>query len=220
MPLRKLAEGFLRFRSQVYETSRPMFERLAEKQEPKVMMIACSDSRVDPGILCNAEPGELFMVRNVANLVPPHAFDKSYHGTSAALEFAVTVLKVEHIVVLGHTACGGIRALYTSRPEVGAQGSFIANWMEIADEARRRTLIKARELDLEDQLRVCGEEAIKTSLANLLSFPWIEERVNAGNLRLHGWTFDICEGAMNVYVPHLNGFEPLSLELVSAMQNG
>jgi carbonic anhydrase len=219
MPLRKLAEGFLRFRSEVYEPSRPMFERLAEKQTPKVMMIACSDSRVDPGILCNAEPGELFMVRNVANLVPPHAFDKSYHGTSAALEFAVTVLKVEHIVVLGHIACGGIRALYTSRPEVGAQGSFIANWMEIADEARRRTLITARLLDLENQLRICGEEAIKTSLANLLSFPWIEERVNAGNLRIHGWTFDIRDGAMNVYVPRLDRFQPLSLELVDAMQN-
>ena len=225
MPLRKLAEGFLRFRSEVYEPSRHMFDRLAEKQEPKVMMIACSDSRVDPGILCNAEPGDLFMVRNVANLVPPYAWDKSYHGTSAALEFAVNTLKVEHIIVLGHTACGGIRALYTSPPEpsppkAGVQGSFIANWMEIADGARRRTLVTARGLELEDQLRICGEEAIKTSLANLLSFPWIEERVNAETLRIHGWTFDIRDGVMNVYVPRLDRFQPLSLELIAAMQNG
>ena len=220
MPLRKLAEGFLRFRSEVYETSRQMFERLAEKQAPKVMMIACSDSRVDPGILCNAEPGDLFMVRNVANLVPPYALDKAYHGTSAALEFAVNTLKVEHIVVLGHGECGGIRALYTSPPEVGVKGSFIANWMEIADEARRRTLVTARGLDLEDQLRICGEEAIKTSLANLLSFPWIEERVKAGKLRIHGWNFDIRDGAMDVYVPRLDRFQPLTLELAAAMQNG
>jgi carbonic anhydrase len=164
------------------------------------------------------------MVRNVANLVPPHALDKSYHGTSAALEFAVNTLKVEHIVVLGHAACGGIRALYTSPPETsppeaGAQGSFIANWMEIADEARRRTLITARSLDLEDQLRICGQEAIKTSLANLLSFPWIEEGVKAGTLRIHGWNFDIREGAMDVYVPRLDRFQPLTLELAAAMQN-
>ncbi|MGZ9112587.1 MAG: carbonic anhydrase, partial [Rhodoplanes sp.] len=188
--------------------------------EPKVMMIACSDSRVDPGILCNAEPGDLFMVRNVANLVPPYALDRFYHGTSAALEFAVNTLKVEHIVVLGHAACGGIRALYTSPPEVAARSSFIANWMEIADAARRRTLVTARGLDLEDQLRICGQEAIKTSLANLLSFPWIEERVNAGTLRIHGWNFDIRDGAMDVYVPRLDRFQPLTLELAAAMQNG
>jgi carbonic anhydrase len=223
MPLRKLAEGFLRFRSEVYESSR--FDRLAEKQEPKVMMIACSDSRVDPGILCNAESGELFMVRNVANLVPPYALDKSYHGTSAALEFAVNTLKVEHIVVLGHGGCGGIRALYTAPPatspqEAGTRGSFIANWMEIADAARRRTLVTARSLALEDQLRICGQEAIKTSLANLLSFPWIEEGVKSGRLRIHGWNFDIRDGAMDVYVPSLDRFQPLTLELAAAMQDG
>jgi carbonic anhydrase len=220
MPLRKLAEGFLRFRAENYETSREMFERLAQKQEPKVMMIACSDSRVDPGILCNAEPGDLFMVRNVANLVPPYAWDKSYHGTSAALEFAVTALKVEHIVVLGHGGCGGIKALYTAPPEVGARGSFIANWMQIADEARRRTLLVAGGLGIEEQLRICGEEAIKTSLANLLSFPWIAERVNDGKLRIHGWRFGIRDGIMSVYVPRLDRFAPLTLELAAELQNG
>lgn len=219
MPLRKLAEGFLRFRSEVYEPSRQMFDRLAEKQEPKIMMVSCSDSRVDPAILCNAESGDLFIVRNVANLVPPYASDKSYHGTSAALEFAVNSLKVEHIVVLGHGECGGIRALYTSPPDVGRRESFIANWMEIADGARRRTLVTARRLDLEDQLRICGQEAIKTSLANLLSFPWIEERVNEGKLRIHGWHFDIRDGTMYVYVPRSDRFEPLSVELASELQN-
>ena len=219
MPLRKLAQGYLRFRSEVFASSRQMFDRLAEKQEPKVMMVSCSDSRVDPGILCNADPGELFMVRNVANLVPPYTLDKANHGTSAALEFAVNTLKVEHIVVLGHGECGGIRALYTSPAEVGGQGSFIANWMHIADEARRRTLVTSRALGLEDQLRLCGQEAIKTSLANLLSFPWIEERVKAGKLRIHGWSFDIRDGNMYAYGPRSGRFEPLTMELADEMQN-
>jgi carbonic anhydrase len=219
MPLRKLAQGFLRFRSEVYEPSRQMFERLAEKQEPKIMMISCSDSRVDPAMLCHAEPGELFMVRNVANLVPPYAADKAYHGTSAALEFAVTMLKVEHIIVLGHGQCGGIRALYTAPPEPGTRGSFIANWMQIADEARRRTMVAASALGLEEQLRVCGEEAIKTSLANLLSFPWIAERVRDGKLRIHGWRFGIRDGLMYVYVPRADRFVPLTVELVTEMQD-
>ncbi len=219
MPLRKLAQGFERFRSEVYQPSRPMFERLAEKQEPKVMMVSCSDSRVDPAMLFSAHPGDLFVVRNVANLVPPCALDKAYHGTSAALEFAVNALKVEHIIVLGHGQCGGIRALYTASPEIPKSESFIANWMNIADEARRRTLITARDLDLEDQLHICGEEAIKTSLANLLSFPWIEARVNEGNLRIHGWRFDIHDASMSVYVPRRNRFEPLTVELAGELQD-
>ncbi len=218
MPLCKLARGFQRFRSEVYESSPRMFERLAEKQEPKVMMVSCSDSRVDPAILCNADPGDLFMVRNVANLVPPCAMDKSYHGTSAALEFAVNALKVEHIIILGHEQCGGIKALYTSPPEIGRPESFIANWMHIADEARRRTLISARDLDLEEQLRICSEESIKTSLANLLSFPWIESRVNEGKLRIHGWRFAIRDAMMHAFVPRLGRFEPLTVELASEMQ--
>lgn len=196
-----------------------MFERLAEKQEPKVMMVSCSDSRVDPAMLFSADPGDLFVVRNVANLVPPCALDRAYHGTSAALEFAVNALKVEHIIVLGHGQCGGIKALYTSPPETSRPQSFIGNWMEIADEARRRTLITARDLDPEDQLRVCGEEAIKTSLANLLSFPWIEARVKEGTLRLHGWRYDIRDGSMSIYVPRRDRFEPMTVDLAGELQD-
>jgi carbonic anhydrase len=219
MALCKLVEGYLHFRSEIYEPSRQVFERLAEKQEPKVMMISCSDSRVDPGMLCHAEPGELFMVRNVANLVPPYVADKAYHGTSAALEFAVNTLKVEHIVILGHSECGGIKALYTSPPEPGTRGSFIANWMQIADEARRRTMVTSSALGLEEQLRVCGEEAIKTSLANLLSFPWIAERVRERKLRLHGWRFEIRDGLMYIYVPRQDRFVPLTMDLASELEN-
>ena len=117
------------------------------------------------------------MVRNIANLVPPCQLDQAQHGISAALEYGVTALGVEHIVVFGHVDCGGIRALLTSDPVIDEQHSFIHRWLQIADEARRRTLLIARDRPLEDQLRTLEQEAIKTSLANLLTFPWIEERM-------------------------------------------
>ena len=219
MPLCKLTRGFLEFRNRTFLPNRAQFELLALEQRPRVMMIACSDSRVDPAILTNAEPGELFMVRNVANLVPPCLVDHAQHGVSAALEFGVTALGVEHIVVFGHVDCGGIRALLTADPAIDEAHAFIHRWLQIADEARRRTLIIARDRPLETQLRILEQEAIKTSLANLLTFPWIDERVEAGRLRLHGWTFDIKAGEIRAYVPEQDAFEPLTLELAARLQN-
>jgi len=218
MPLCKLTRGFLEFRSTVLEPGRSRFAELAQKQQPRVMIIACSDSRVDPAILTGAEPGDLFMVRNVANLVPPCAADHVQHGVSAALEFGVTALGVEHIIVFGHGDCGGIHALLTADPAVDEEHSFIHHWLQIADEARRRTLIVARREPIETQLRILEQEAIKTSLANLLTFPWIEERVAAGSLRLHGWSFDVKEGEVRAYVPQDGVFAPLTLELAERLQ--
>ena len=218
MPLRKLTRGFLEFQRQTFEPKRAFFAELARKQRPKIMMIACSDSRVDPAILTNSEPGDLFMMRNVANLVPPCAFDRAQHGTSAALEFAVTKLEVDHIIILGHSGCGGIEALMTGDPAITDENTFIHNWLRIADEARRRTLLTARHQPLEAQFRCCEREAIKTSLANLLSFPWIERRVKEERMRLHGWHFDINDGQMYVYVPEDDAFQPLTMELAEIMQ--
>jgi carbonic anhydrase len=181
------------------------------------MMIACSDSRIDPGIVLNAEPGELFMVRNVANLVPPHVSDHQHHGTSAALEFGVNNLNVEHVIVFGHAGCGGIKALLTHDPSDRDRQRFIHPWLDIADEARRRTLLRARELSVEEQLRLLEQEAIKTSLANLLTFPWIEERVAAGRLRVHGWLFDLHDGEVRAYMPATNKFEQLTPALAAEL---
>lgn len=219
MPLRKITTGFLEFQRGTFQSKRLFFEKLAVKQQPKVMMVACSDSRVDPAILTNAEAGDLFMVRNVANLVPPCDLDIGRHGTSAALEFAVVYLEVEHIIVLGHSGCGGIKALLTGDPALDREHTFIHHWMQITDEARRRTLLVARQQPIEVQLRLLTQEAIKTSLANLLSFPWINERVEAGRLRIHGWRFDLEDGNMYVYVPERDSFEPLDLELATLMQS-
>jgi carbonic anhydrase len=218
MPLQKLTSGFLAFQEDTFNPKRALFEQLALKQSPKIMMIACSDSRVDPAILTNAEPGDVFMVRNVANLVPPCALDNAAHGTSAALEFAVISLQVEHIIVLGHSGCGGIHALWTADPAIAREHAFIHNWMQIVDEARRRTMILARNKSTADQLRILEQEAIKTSLANLLSFPWINERITEGRLRIHGWRFELSEGIMYVYVPDDDRFEPLNVRLINDMQ--
>lgn len=210
MAMDKLAAGFLAFRADNFLPNRDFFATLAQKQSPRVMVIGCSDSRVDPAILMNAAPGDIFMVRNVANLVPPCAMDDAKHGTSAALEFAVTALGIEHIIVLGHVHCGGIQALLTSDPKIARAHTFIANWMQIADEARRRTLIVARHKSFDEQLRTLEREAIKTSLANLLSFPWIAERVEDGRLSIHGWHFDLDDGNMYVYTPESDAFVLLS----------
>lgn len=218
--MERLIEGYRRFRADVWPGERERYRVLAEKgQRPETMVIACSDSRVDPQTVFGCGPGELFVVRNVAALVPPFSPDGGYHGTSAALEFAVVYLEVEHIIVLGHSGCGGIKALLTGDPALDREHTFIHHWMQITDEARRRTLLVARQQPIEVQLRLLTQEAIKTSLANLLSFPWINERVEAGLLRIHGWRFDLEDGNMYVYVPERDSFEPLDLELATRMQN-
>ena len=217
MPLRRLTQGLREFQQQTFAQRREFFAKLEAEQRPKVMMIACSDSRIDPGIVLKAEPGEMFMVRNVANLVPPHVPDHHHHGTSAALEFGVNALHVEHIIVFGHAGCGGIRALLTRDPTVSDSNHFIHPWLNIADEARRRTLLIARERPLEEQLRLLEQEAIKTSLANLLTFPWIEQRVADGTLRVHGWLFDLHDGEVRAYVPATNTFEQLTPQLAAEL---
>lgn len=187
-PLDRLVAGFRGFQAHYYE-QRPerIVDLVQQGQHPKVLMVACSDSRVDPAILLNAEPGDLFIVRNVANLVPPYAPDGNYHGTSAAIEFAIRDLKVEHVVVLGHSRCGGIRALIdaagTADVAQPAKRDFIGPWVSICDHARGHN--SSEEVE---------REAIKISLQNLMTFPWVEDRVSAGDLTLCGWWFQMETG--------------------------
>jgi carbonic anhydrase len=191
--MERLIEGFRRFRREDWPRYRELFETLGTHgQSPRAMVIACSDSRVDPQMLFSAAPGELFTVRNVANLVPPYAPDAAYHGTSAALEFAVRTLRVDHVVVLGHERCGGITSLLRSPRSAG---DFVGSWMQIAAPARERALAVAAGDDDALQLR-CEHEAIKVSIENLQTFPWLRERVTAGNLVLHGCWFEIVSGTL------------------------
>ena len=207
--IRKLIDGFNRFRAEHYETEDSLYQRLTrEGQAPRAMVIACCDSRVDPAIITDCDPGDLFVVRNVANLVPPHETGGHYHGTSAALEFAVRCLHVEDVIVLGHSRCGGIRALLSGIQGADGLGQFITPWMAIAAEARALLPSSQGEPD-EVSARVCEQAAIRISLQNLLSFQWIRQRVEAKKLQLHGWYFDMEQGQLLRYNPLAGGFEKL-----------
>jgi len=207
----KLIDGFRRFRSQHYEENRDLFERLmTQGQSPKTIVVGCCDSRVDPAIVTNSDPGDLFIIRNVANLVPPYEVSGSHHGTSAALEFGVCQLEVENIIVLGHAHCGGVRALMSRAPGSEPQDGFISGWMRIAVNARNRVLARMPGLSLDAQAHACELEAVKVSLDNLLTFPWILERVAQNKLALHGWYFDMERGELLRYNPGSNRFEALA----------
>jgi carbonic anhydrase len=200
----ELIAGFRRFQSTYYGERRELVERLVkEGQAPKIMVVACSDSRVDPAIITDCDPGDLFVVRNVANLVPPYEEGGGYHGTSAALEFAVRCLNVEHVIVMGHARCGGIRALLGQIRFEDSAGQFIAPWMSIAEEARRRVTEAHAGEDAEVRAAACEREAVHVSLGNLESFPFVRKAVAAGRLQLHGWYFDLDRG-------ELQGFDPVS----------
>jgi len=199
-----LLSGYRRFREETWPQQRARFEALAASgQKPHTMVVACSDSRVDPQMIFSAAPGELFVVRNVANLVPPYMPDAAFHGTSAAVEFAVQVLGVARIVVMGHALCGGVRALLEGTPE-GA-GDFVAGWIGIADRARATAL---RCDTPEEAQEACEHEAVRISLANLMTFPWVAEAVEAGRLRLRGAHFGVATGRLLVLDPATGEFAP------------
>ncbi|CAI8307375.1 MAG: Carbonic anhydrase 1 [Rhodospirillaceae bacterium] len=194
--------NFQTFRDRFFGTaSREFGDLVSHGQKPKTMVIGCADSRTDPAILFDTRPGDLFMVRNVANLVPPYAPDDGQHGVSAALEYGVRDLKVENIIVLGHGLCGGVQALCNHHRKLAENGGkadapsreFIGRWIEIATPAMA-------EIDFahwQDSFQHDAERAsIKNSIANLRGFPWIAEAVDAGKLHLHGWWFDMENGAL------------------------
>ncbi len=196
----QLIEGYRRFRKGAYLQQRERFNRLAsEGQSPKLLVIACSDSRVDPAQIFDVDPGEIFVVRNVAALVPPFETTAGRHGVSAALEFAVQVLKVRQIVVLGHGMCGGCNAALT-RELAGAvpgEGGFIANWIALLDEAQAKVV--ATHGDRGDAAQRAMElAAVQVSIANLRSFPWIASKEAADELKLRGAFFAISDGVLHV----------------------
>jgi len=181
-----LIAGYRRFHADRLPVFRDRLRELGRVgQAPKALVIACCDSRVDPQMIFDAAPGDLFVIRNIANLVPPYAPTADYHGTSAALEFAVRRLDVPDLVVMGHGKCGGIRALMEG--EAGGGGDFIGPWMSIAAGVRGRACGCAHTAEL---------EAIRLSLANLAGYPWVHERVESGRLGLHGCHFDVATGSL------------------------
>ena len=204
----KFISGFKRFQQKYFSEDRELFQQLRQGQCPKVAIIACADSRVDPALLMGAEPGDAFVVRNVANLVPPYAPDGGFSSVPAALEFAVLTLAVEHLIVLGHAQCGGIRALMDDGP----QGEFLGKWIDIARRARDRVLTELPTKPARLQARACEQAAILLSLENLMTYPWIASRVGAGALHLHGWYFDMTAGALLHYQPDSQSFHPIAMD--------
>ncbi|MEP3051722.1 MAG: carbonic anhydrase [Erythrobacter sp.] len=196
----ELLKGYTRFRKDIYPAQRARFDQLVtEGQSPKVMIIACSDSRVDPAQIFDVDPGDIFVVRNVAALVPPYETNVGHHGVSAAVEFAVQMLKVKQIVVMGHGMCGGCKAALTQdfHGNEPGEGGFIADWIHLLDEVRapvadaHGTTGRAAEHAME-------LAAVKQSLANLRTFPWLSEKENSGALKLRGAFFAITEGVLKV----------------------
>jgi carbonic anhydrase len=185
------------FRSGSFLSQQSLYQRLIrEGQSPKILMIACSDSRIDPSIIFDAKPGEIFMVRNMASLVPPCIPDELCHGTSAALEFGVLGLGVEHLIVLGHGHCGGIDALLRSAGKDGPKTDFIEPWLSCMTGVRDKMLREMPDGSHAQMARAIEDETVRQSVRNLRTFPWIDERLRAGELSVHGWHFDIAEGAL------------------------
>ncbi len=200
-----LIDGFRRFKQRYFGDDQGLYESMKTGQPAKTLMIACCDSRVDPTILTDCDPGDLFTVRNVANLVPPCENDQHHHGTSSAIEFAVKGLTVENIIVMGHANCGGIKGLWESNDLNDSQ--FIHRWVSIAQEAK--DWVKTHHSGDSDavKLKACEQRAVLVSLQNLLGFDFVRERVEKGSLSLHGWYFDLTAGELLSYDPATGQFE-------------
>lgn len=210
-----LIQGYRRFRRGSYSAQRARFDTLAHQgQSPKAMVIACSDSRVDPSMIFDSGPGEMFVVRNVANLVPPFETGGGRHGVSAALEFAVTQLEVSEIVVMGHGGCGGVKASLSDafKDAKPGEGGFIAHWIDLLDEERDRVrAASALHPDLDAQ-RALEQAAVRVSLRNLRTFPCIPIREAEGRLTLRGAYFAISDGILHLLDPATDRFEPVPLD--------
>lgn len=204
--IRDFILGFKNFQDQYFCREGSPFSELRESQSPSTLVVACCDSRTDPSLIMQCEPGDIFVVRNIANIVPPYEQDSGYHGISAALEYAVLSLKVADIIILGHSSCGGIKALLE---DSARGGEFVGKWISILDPARSQVM---ENFDCTDQRAAKALEmaGILTSMGNLLTFPWLAERVSQGLLTIHGWYFDMACGQLFSYLPQTRSFEPLA----------
>ena len=202
-----LADRFKRFKFRHYATNRERYEELArEGQHPDTMIVSCCDSRVDPETIFSAMPGELFIVRNVANLVPPFETTGKYHGVSAALEFAALNLKVKHIIVMAHSGCGGVRACVQHDAARQTDAQFISNWMSLLDDSRSRILPAYSDRPDSELLTAMELETVRTSLKNLRTFPCIQILEKKGRIALHGAHFDIETGSLMALNPATDEF--------------
>ncbi len=207
-----LLEGYKAFRASRFEQGQERYRQLArEGQKPEALVIACCDSRAAPEIIFNSAPGEIFVIRNVANIVPPFRPDGQFHSTSAALEFAVQCLKVKHIIVLGHGRCGGIKAALNPTEEPLSPGDFIGRWMELLKPAAAAVSNNTWMTEIERQTAL-ERISIRHSLQNLRTFPWVSVLESRKRLHLHGMWFDISAGELLIMDTQTGDFEPPELK--------
>lgn len=205
----RLIEGYRAFRANRLPAEQTRFRELADTgQKPETMVIGCCDSRVSPEVIFDASPGELFVVRNVANLVPPYTPDGAQRAVSAALEFAVQALRVKSIVVLGHARCGGIRA-YAEKAEPLSPGDFIGNWMALIEPAAAAAGSPADYASMDDYLARLEQVSILQTIKNLMTFPCVRILAERGSLALHGAYFGVATGELSILDPAKGKFEPL-----------
>jgi carbonic anhydrase len=200
-----LTDRYRRFHHRIFVPNADQYEELATYgQSPEIMIISCCDSRVDPETIFNAMPGELFVARNVANLVPPYETGGKFHGVSAGIEFAVMNLRIKHLVIMGHSGCGGIKAALDQAAAIETEAHFISRWMSMLDDARLSVLASHQMKSAAEKIRALELEGIKTSIRNLRTFPFVKALEDKGKLGLHGAHFDIKSGLLSV-LNHQNG---------------
>ena len=205
-----LTDRYRRFKHRIFTPNADHYEELAEYgQSPEVMLISCSDSRDDPETIFIAMPGELFIMRNVANLVPPFETGGKFHGVSAGIEFAVLNLRVKHLVVMGHAGCGGVKAALDQSAAIQTEAQFISRWMSMLDDARLSVLASHQMKSAAEKLDALEKECVKTSIKNLRTFPFVKEREEKGKLSLYGAHFDIKTGTLSVLSHSRGEFFPL-----------
>lgn len=196
----ELLEGYARFREKYAHGHKSVMRSLATNgQKPKAMVVSCCDSRVDPGLMLQCNPGELFVVRNVANIIPPYELDDRHHGTSAALEFGIKFLGIKNLIILGHSNCGGIEALVADHDE--GHNDFISNWVSIVGYE------ELKKMKVDD----CARASIRRSYQNCMGFPWIRDRIAKGELTIHMWFFDIKTGMISAYSHETDQYEVMEV---------
>lgn len=194
----KIVQGYQLFRQKYASGDNSIMQFLSNNgQQPKIMVVSCCDSRVDPALILQCDPGDLFVVRNVANIIPPYEKDEAHHGTSAALEFGVRILQVKHLILLGHSQCGGIQTLLKNGNT--HQNDFIASWV---------SLIKTDEVHSLD-VDACAKSALNQSFQHCLTFPWLKTQLDEKKLTIHRWFFDVKKGQIFTYVDTQQEYQPL-----------
>ncbi len=205
-----LLEGHAKFRAEYFEHERELMDSLARgTHEPKALVIGCSDARVPPDIILGASPGDLFAVRNVGAMVPPYAKEMFNRAAGSGIEYAVHVLRVRHAVVVGHTQCGGLRALAQMNDEMRESMPVLAAWLHDAIELRGRLATLARHMSPEDLERLLVFENVVVQLENLLTYPVVKRALEEDRLEIHGWVYDLADGRLHGYDPKVNRFRAL-----------